>query len=93
MPAGFVINEDKSDFIPKIKLKWQSVIINTINLIFTIPQECIVQLKCSIQNVLNQILSPLNIFEKIAFFYEPCLRPHSLILFEEHLSLIAFIIY
>ena len=35
--AGFVMSEDKSDFIPKAKEKWLSVTIDTINLIFTIP--------------------------------------------------------
>ena len=32
--AGFLMSEDKSDFIPKTKEKWLSVTIDTINLIF-----------------------------------------------------------
>ena len=43
--AGFVMNEDKSDFILKTKEKQLGVIIDTMNLIFMFAKEEIVKLK------------------------------------------------
>ena len=52
--AGFVINVEKSDFNPKTKGKWLGTIIDTIEMIFTVPSEKINKRLTDIKNVLMQ---------------------------------------
>ena len=54
LSAGFVINNEKSDFNPKTKGKWLGTVIDTRELTFTIPQEKIAKLLEDITTYLNQ---------------------------------------
>ena len=54
LSAGFVINNEKSDFNPKTKGKWLGTIINTRELTFTVLQEKITKLLEDITMYLNQ---------------------------------------
>ena len=64
--AGFTINKEKSDLIPKQKRKWLGVIIDTKSMSFYVPEEKIIKLKQEITKTLSQKTSTPKELAKLA---------------------------
>ena len=64
--AGFTINRKKSDFKPKQKGKWLGVIIDTRNMIFSVPIEKMDKLKEDITEAMERNVSTPKELAKIA---------------------------
>ena len=49
--AGFIVNQEKSSWIPQQRVKWLGFHLDSLNNIFDVPQEKIVRLLSTIKNV------------------------------------------
>ena len=89
LSAGFVINNEKSDFNPKTKGKWLGTVIDTRELTFTIPQEKIAKLLEDITTYLKPGLFDQKTIIKgsrTTFFYALGNRPISSTFYQKHVS-------